>query len=78
MGQTKQRFASFEEYLSYDDGSDKLYELYHGELIEIPPESGINVLRSRGSKTVTCHLKPTSFPSNFPPHAHQQLMAHLN
>jgi Uma2 family endonuclease len=43
MVQTKQRFASFEEYLSYDDGSDKLYELYNGELIEMPPESGINV-----------------------------------
>ncbi|MBE9058261.1 Uma2 family endonuclease [Sphaerospermopsis sp. LEGE 08334] len=43
MVQTKQRFASFEEYLNYDDGSDKLYELYNGELIEMPPESGMNV-----------------------------------
>ena len=41
--QVKPRFQSFEEYLSYDDGTDKLYELFNGELIEVPPESGINV-----------------------------------
>ncbi|MEH2180293.1 Uma2 family endonuclease [Nostoc sp.] len=39
----KHRFQSFEEYLSYDDGTDKLYELFNGELIEMPPESGTNV-----------------------------------
>ncbi|AFY33324.1 Uma2 family endonuclease [Calothrix sp. PCC 7507] len=43
MLQIKHRFQSFAEYLSYDDGSDKLYELFNGELIEMPPESGINV-----------------------------------
>jgi Uma2 family endonuclease len=43
MLQVKPRFQSFEEYLSYDDGTDKLYELFNGELIEMPPESGINV-----------------------------------
>ena len=43
MIQVKPRFQSFEEYLSYDDGTDKLYELFNGELIEVPPESGINV-----------------------------------
>lgn len=43
MIQVKPRFSSFEEYLAYDDGSDKLYELFNGELIELPPESGINV-----------------------------------
>jgi Uma2 family endonuclease len=43
MLQIKQRFQSFEEYLSYDDGTDRLYELFNGELIEMPPESGINV-----------------------------------
>ena len=43
MLQTKRRFQSFEEYLSYDDGSDHLYELFNGELIEVPPESGKNV-----------------------------------
>ncbi|MGB5635722.1 MAG: Uma2 family endonuclease [Waterburya sp.] len=41
--QVKPRFQSFEEYLSYEDGTDKLYELFNGELIEVPPESGINV-----------------------------------
>jgi Uma2 family endonuclease len=43
MTQAKQRFLSFEEYLSYDDGTDTLYELFNGELIEVPPESGFNV-----------------------------------
>lgn len=43
MIQTRQRFQSFEEYLSYDDGTDKLYELFNGELVEVPPESGVNV-----------------------------------
>ncbi|MCU0533794.1 MAG: Uma2 family endonuclease [Hydrococcus sp. Prado102] len=37
------QFQSFEEYLTYDDGTDKLYELFNGELIEVPPESGENV-----------------------------------
>jgi Uma2 family endonuclease len=39
----KQRFLSFEEYLAYDDGTDNLYELFNGELIVVPPESGKNV-----------------------------------
>lgn len=43
MTQTKRKFATFEEYLSYDDGSDRLYELLNGELVELPPESGENV-----------------------------------
>ena len=43
MIQVKPQFQSFEEYLAYDDGTDKLYELFNGELIEVPPESGINV-----------------------------------
>ncbi len=43
MLQVKPRFHSFEEYLSYDDGTDNLYELFNGELIAVPPESGINV-----------------------------------
>jgi Uma2 family endonuclease len=38
----KPRFTTFEEYLIYDDNSEKLYELFNGELIEVPPESGIN------------------------------------
>ncbi|MFM2061572.1 MAG: hypothetical protein RLZZ507_1242 [Cyanobacteriota bacterium] len=36
MLEVKPLFQSFEEYLAYDDGSDKLYELYNGELIEMP------------------------------------------
>lgn len=43
MTQTKQRFSSFEEYLDYDDGTDNVYELFNGKLIEVPPESGLNV-----------------------------------
>lgn len=42
MVQTKIRFESFEEYLSYDDGTDYLYELFNGELVALPPESGRN------------------------------------
>lgn len=43
MTQAKSRFATFEEYLSFDDRTDKLYELFNGELVELPPESGENV-----------------------------------
>ena len=43
MIQVKPRFQSFEEYLSYDDGTNQLYELFNGELIEVPIESGSNV-----------------------------------
>ncbi len=42
MTQTKPRFRSFEEYLTYDDGSDRRYELVDGELIELPTESPEN------------------------------------
>lgn len=43
MIQTKPRFQSFEEYLLYEDDNNRLYELFNGELIELPPESGQNV-----------------------------------
>ncbi|MBD2232661.1 Uma2 family endonuclease [Phormidium tenue] len=43
MVQTRPRFYSFEEYLAYDDGTEHFYELFNGELIEVPPESGQNV-----------------------------------
>jgi Uma2 family endonuclease len=36
-------FASFEDYLTYEDSDDRLYELFNGGLVEVPPESGINV-----------------------------------
>jgi Uma2 family endonuclease len=42
MVQSKPRFSTFDAYLSYDDGTDRLYELFNGELIEVPPESGRN------------------------------------
>lgn len=42
MTQAKPRFRTFEEYLSYDDGSDRRYELVDGELVEMPPESEPN------------------------------------
>ena len=33
---------TFAEYLEYDDGTDKRYELVNGELVEVPPESELN------------------------------------
>ncbi|CAD5960045.1 Uma2 family endonuclease [Planktothrix agardhii] len=39
---TKPRFQTFAEYLQYDDNSEKLCELFNGELVEMPPESGLN------------------------------------
>ena len=33
---------TFEEYLEYDDGTDYRYELWDGELVKLPPESGLN------------------------------------
>lgn len=41
---TTRRKLTFEEYLDYDDGTDNRYELVDGELVELPPESGVNVL----------------------------------
>jgi Uma2 family endonuclease len=43
MVQTRPRFYSFDDYLAYDDGAENFYELFNGELIEVPPESGQNV-----------------------------------
>ncbi len=43
MLKVNHKFESFEEYLSYNDNSEKFYELFNGELIEVPPESGLNV-----------------------------------
>jgi Uma2 family endonuclease len=33
---------TFEEFLNYDDGTDNLYELENGELIQMPLESELN------------------------------------
>lgn len=35
-------FATFEEYLNYDDGTDTRYELVDGVLAQMPPESRLN------------------------------------
>ncbi|MBD2313650.1 Uma2 family endonuclease [Desertifilum sp. FACHB-1129] len=43
MVNVKPRFESFAEYLLYENRSEKFYELFNGELIEMPPESGLNV-----------------------------------
>lgn len=37
------QFESFEEYLEYIDSNNRLYELFNGELVEVPPESGFNI-----------------------------------
>ena len=42
MFTTKPRFKTFKDYLQYDDYSDKLYEVFNGELVEMPAESGLN------------------------------------
>ncbi len=39
---------TFEEYLAYDDGSDRRYELVDGELVEMPPESPENNQITKG------------------------------
>lgn len=43
MVQLTHKFQSFDEYLLYNDNSEKFYELFNGELIEMPPESGVNI-----------------------------------
>jgi len=42
MTQTTKKLMTFEEYLRYDDGTDKKYEFIGGELVEMPPESPVN------------------------------------
>ncbi len=37
MLKVNHKFQSFEEYLSYNDNSEKLYEFFNGELIELSP-----------------------------------------
>lgn len=41
MTTTTRRFT-LAEYLAYDDGTDRHYELVNGELVEIPSESDLN------------------------------------
>ena len=47
MTQAKPRFRTIEEYLNYDDGSDRRYELVDGELSELPNEDPRNLLIAR-------------------------------
>ncbi|MFN6562678.1 MAG: Uma2 family endonuclease [Nostoc sp. ChiSLP01] len=37
------KYLTLEEYLKYDDGTDRHYELVAGELVAMPPESPKNV-----------------------------------
>ncbi len=39
---TATRKLTFEEYLTYDDGTDKRYEFNDGELVEMPPPIGLH------------------------------------
>lgn len=43
MTQAKLQFTSLEDYLNYDDDTDRRYELVNGELTELPAESDLNV-----------------------------------
>jgi Uma2 family endonuclease len=64
MNQATKTRMTFEEYLAYDDGTDKHYEFEGGELIEMPPESPLNsriarflfaVLLTVFSEDLICH-----------------------
>ena len=69
---------TFEEYLSYDDGTDNRYELVDGELVALPPESEVNdfialYLRDRliafvGGRRIRnrCELQITHSASRYP------------
>lgn len=42
MTKTTQSKMTFEDYLNYDDGTERRYEFVDGELVEMPPESPLN------------------------------------
>lgn len=46
MVQAKPKLQTFDDYLAYADGSDAVYELTNGELVEMPPESDENLYRA--------------------------------
>ena len=46
MTQTKQRLT-FEEYLTYDDGTDARYELVNGELVAMNPPTWLHFLTAK-------------------------------
>lgn len=43
MTQAKTKFTSFEDYLTCEDGTENRSELINGALIELPPESRLNI-----------------------------------
>jgi Uma2 family endonuclease len=43
MSQAKPRFRTIRDYLAYDDGTNRRYELVKGELVELPTESPQNL-----------------------------------
>ena len=47
MTQAQPKLVTFVDYLAFDDGLDRRYELTYGDLIEVPLESDENVLISR-------------------------------
>jgi Uma2 family endonuclease len=64
MNQATRTRITFEEYLAYDDGTDKHYEFERGELVEMLPESPLNsriarflfaVLLTVFSENLICH-----------------------
>jgi Uma2 family endonuclease len=68
---------TFEKYLEYDDGTDNRYELFNGELIPMPPESGLNewiatwlrdelvpLINRRLVKCHCCELQVSGNPQN--------------
>ncbi len=40
---TQSKILTLEEFLNYEDGTDTRYELFDGELVEMPTESDVNV-----------------------------------
>jgi Uma2 family endonuclease len=52
---------TLEEFLAYDDGTDRFYELENGELIEIPFESEIN---RRITSFLVIYFSQQGIPSN--------------
>jgi len=68
---------TFEQYLEYDDHTDNRYELFDGELIKMPPESGENTCITLGLmyklaklinflliRQCTCELQVQGNPQN--------------
>ncbi|MEO1068260.1 MAG: Uma2 family endonuclease [Cyanobacteria bacterium J06638_6] len=46
MTQAKLKLQTFADFLAYDDGTERYYELTNGELCQVPPESYDNLRRA--------------------------------